>query len=216
MILVIKMRLKHIKGAKEMVESSSYVVQDPILYRGKMHLLFPQKNPIHLEIGMGKGNFLLESARRNPDINYIGIEKYDSVLVRALEKLESMPLSNIKFFCIDASVIHTLFDREIDLLYLNFSDPWPKARHFKRRLTSFSFLTKYDSIFKGTKRIIQKTDNRKLFEFSIQSFTDYGYHIESICLDLYKEDLSSNIPTEYEQKFSSKGFPIYQMEVTKK
>lgn len=210
------MRLKHVKGASLKVESSSYVVKNPILYKGKMDTLFPKKQPIYLEIGMGKGKFLLENAERNPNINYIGIEKYDSVLVRAISKLEENPLENVKLFCIDADIIDTIFDCEINMLYLNFSDPWPKKRHVKRRLTSSFFLQKYDSIFRNAKKIIMKTDNRKLFEFSIKSFTDYGYQIDSICLDLYAEDTSYNIPTEYEEKFKNKGFPIYMIEVTKK
>ncbi len=209
------MRLKHVKGASLRVESSSYVVQDPQKYRSKMQSFFPKKQPIHLEIGMGKGKFLFENAKRNGDINYIGIEKYDSVLIRALDKLEMEPLENVKLFCIDANMIDTLFDHEIDLLYLNFSDPWPKERHSKRRLTSSFFLKKYDTIFQNTKRIILKTDNRKFFEFSVKSFTDYGYQIDSICLNLYEENLSSNIPTEYEEKFHKKGYPIYQIEVHK-
>lgn len=209
------MRLKHVKGASEKINHSSYVVKEPSSYFGKMDSLFPLSQPIYLEIGMGKGSFLFENARRNKNINYIGIEKYDSVLVRALEKLEEEPLSNVKLFCIDASSIETLFDHEIELLYLNFSDPWPKERHAKRRLTSPFFLEKYDSIFKNTKKIIMKTDNRKLFEFSIQSFTDHGYKIDSICLNLYEEDVTDNIPTEYEEKFRRKGAPIYKIEVYK-
>lgn len=210
------MRLKHVKGASKKIESSSYVINNPEMYFGKMSSLFSKEQPIYLEIGMGKGKFLLENAKRNSEINYIGIEKYDSVLVRALEKLDEKPLENIKFFCIDATMVDTLFCHEIDLLYLNFSDPWPKERHMKRRLTSSFFLEKYDTIFRNTKRIIMKTDNRKLFEFSIKSFTDYGYSIDSICLDLYKEDLTSNVSTEYEEKFSRKGFPIYKIVVFKK
>lgn len=209
------MRLKHVKGASQKVESSSYVIKDPILYKGKMNSLFSKKQSIYLEIGMGKGKFLLENAKKNQNINYIGIEKYDSVLVRAISKLEENPLENVKLFCIDADIVDTIFDHEIDTLYLNFSDPWPKDRHAKRRLTSSFFLQKYDSIFQNTKKIVMKTDNRKLFEFSIKSFTDYGYQIDSICLDLYKEDISYNISTEYEEKFRSKGLPIYKIEVSK-
>lgn len=209
------MRLKHVKGASLRVESSSYVVQHPEMYLGNVHSLFENNHPIYLEIGMGKGKFLCTHAKKNPNINYIGIEKYDSVLVRALEKVEEENLPNIKFFCKDASMVDLFFNHEIDVLYLNFSDPWPKERHLKRRLTSSFFLEKYDAIFKGKKKIILKTDNRHFFEFSVKSFTDYGYQIDSICLDLYQEDIPFNIPTEYEEKFSSKGYTIYQIEVSK-
>ena len=209
------MRLKCVKGAKEKVESSPYLILNPIEYKGNYQKLFNNNNPIYIEIGMGKGNFIIENAKKYPDINFIGIEKYDSVIVRAIEKLEQLELPNLKLIRIDANNIVDVFDKEIDLIYLNFSDPWPKARHEKRRLSSHEFLKKYDSIFKNKKNIIMKTDNRKLFEFSIMSYTSYGYSINEISLDLYKDDISNNIPTEYEMKFNELGFPIYKIDVEK-
>lgn len=209
------MRLKCVKGAKEKVESSPYLILDPLEYKGNYQKLFNNTNPIYIEIGMGKGNFIIENAKKYPDINFIGIEKYDSVIVRAIEKLEQLELPNLKLIRIDANNIVDVFDKEIDLIYLNFSDPWPKARHEKRRLSSHEFLKKYDSIFKNKKNIIMKTDNRKLFEFSIMSYTSYGYSINEISLDLYKDDISNNIPTEYEMKFNELGFPIYKIDVEK-
>ena len=154
-------------------------------------------------------------AKNNPDINYIGIEKFDSVMVRAIEKLEFEDIPNLKLIKIDAEKIIEVFDKEIERLYLNFSDPWPKERHEKRRLTSENFLKKYDNIFKSKKNITFKTDNRKLFEYSLKSFTDYGYRINMISLDLHK-DAISNVETEYEIKFSNKGYPIYMVDVIKK
>ena len=209
------MRLKCVKGAKERVESSSYLVLEPSKYKGKYKESFKNNNPIYIEIGMGKGNFIIENAKRYPDINFIGIEKYDSVIVRAIEKLENIELPNLKLIRMDANKITDVFDKEIDLIYLNFSDPWPKVRHEKRRLSSHEFLKKYDFVFKNKKNIIMKTDNRKLFEYSIISYTSYGYKINDISLDLYKDDINFNIPTEYEMKFHSKGLPIYKIDIEK-
>lgn len=208
------MRLKHIKGAEEAVLHCDSVIQNSIDYKGKYKELFQNDHPIQIEIGMGKGNFILNMALKYPDINFIGIEKYDSVLVKAIAKLEAMPLSNVRFIRMDAIAIENIFRKEIDTIYLNFSDPWPKARHEKRRLTSENFLKKYDSIFKEKKRIVMKTDNRHLFEYSIQSFTAYGYHIDHISLNLHEDEVDF-IETEYEKKFSALGYPIYWIEVSK-
>ena len=159
------MRLKKIPGALERVEDSSYVIKDGKKYVGHYQSLFPKKQPIHIEIGMGKGKFIVEMAERHPEINYIGIEKYDSVLMRALEKQEEKQLPNLILMRQDAGEIDEVFDHEIDRIYLNFSDPWPKKRHAKRTLSSPDFLKTYDSIFREKKEIIMKTDNRKLFEY---------------------------------------------------
>lgn len=208
------MRLKHIKGAETIVLQCPYVIQNPKEYQGNYQTLFQNKNPIHIEIGMGKGDFILNMALKYPNVNFIGIEKYDSVLVKAIAKIEKMHISNVRFIRMDANEIETVFLKEIDTIYLNFSDPWPKARHEKRRLTSLNFLKKYDSIFKGKKKIVMKTDNRHLFAFSIKSFTNYGYFIEHISLNLH-EDEEEIIETEYERKFSFLGYPIYWIEVSK-
>lgn len=209
------MRLRKVKDAQIKIEKSNYIIRSPIDYNGKFKSLFKNDNPIYIEIGMGKGDFIINNALTNPNINFIGIEKFDSVMVRAIEKLENTDIPNLRLIKIDALEIENIFNKEISCLYLNFSDPWPKKRHTNRRLTSPIFLKKYDSIFKNTKQIIMKTDNRHLFEYSIKSFTDYGYKIESISLDLYDDDIQSNIKTEYETKFVSKGMRIYYIEVTK-
>jgi len=209
------MRLKHVKGAEEAILNSTYVISNPEKYKGNFKTIFNNENPIHIEIGMGKGDFLIKLAKQNPDINFIGIEKYDSVLVRAIQKIENEFIKNIRFIRMDANNIENIFDREIDTIYLNFSDPWPKARHEKRRLTSKNFLDKYNKLFKDKKHIIMKTDNRKLFEFSIISFVDNGFRIKDISLNLYDDKVEDNIPTEYEIKFSSLGFPIYKIDVYK-
>ena len=207
------MRLRKIKGATDRINLSNYIVKDYKEYKGQFKTLFNNNNPIHVEIGMGKGNFIIGKALANPDINFIGIEKFDSVLVRAVEKVDELNLPNLKLIMMDAKELSEVFDKEIDTLYLNFSDPWPKKRHALRRLTSITFLKEYDNIFKNKKTIIQKTDNRKLFEYSLMSFVDYGYKIEEISLDLYKDEIEDNIPTEYEIKYRDKG-PIYMVKVS--
>ncbi len=207
------MRLKHVKNADIIVNNSPYVVKDN--YKGNFNRLFNNSNPIYIEIGMGKGNFIINNAINYPNINFIGIEKYDSVLIRAVQKLGDKDLKNLKLIRMDANKIDEFFDHEIDLIYLNFSDPWPKDRHEKRRLSSPNFLKKYDQIFKNDKHIIMKTDNRKLFEYSLKIFNNESYRIEDISLDLHKDNYPFNIKTEYEEKFSKQGIPIYMVNVKK-
>ena len=208
------MRLRNVKDASIKINASNYIIKDYEDYKGNYKSIFNNGNKLCIEIGMGKGDFIIGMARNNPDINYIGIEKYDSVMVRAVEKLDGINIQNLKLIKMDAEYIDKVFDKEIDTIYLNFSDPWPKDRHEKRRLTSSNFLKKYDSLFKSTKHIIFKTDNRKLFEYSIMTLTDYGYTINNISLDLHSDDIS-NVETEYEKRFSNLGYPIYMIDVTK-
>ena len=208
------MRLRNVPKAKEILDNSNYIIHNYLEMTGNFHSVFSNDNPIYLEIGTGKGNFIIENAKRYPNINFIGIEKYDSVLVRAVEKLGCLELDNLMFIRTDAKNIDNIFNKEISKLYLNFSDPWPKDRHEKRRLTSDTFLKRYDNIFVNDKIIEFKTDNRKLFEYSVKSFTDYNYRINSLSLDLH-QDTSDNIMTEYEEKFSKKGQVIYYIKVSK-
>ena len=208
------MRLRNVRGASEIIEKSLYVIQNPEEYKGNFKSLFNNNNPLHIEIGMGKGDFIIGMAKKYPNINFIGVEKFDSVIVRAIEKLDE-DIPNLKLIRMDATSIEDVFYKEVDTIYLNFSDPWPKNRHEHRRLSSEVFLKRYDSLFKSDKKIIMKTDNRKLFEFSIISLTDYNYKIEEISLDLYNDDIKDNVATEYEKKFHEKGFPIYKIVVKK-
>ncbi len=203
------MRLKNVKGAKERINASNYTIKDSKEHKGKYFEIFKNEAPIHVEIGTGKGDFLIAMAIKNPNINFIGIEKYDSVLVRAVEKVDLLDLKNIYFMREDAFEIDDIFDHEIDEIYLNFSDPWPKERHAKRRLTSPIFLKKYEQIFKDRKIIQMKTDNRYLFEYSLTSLTNNNYKIEKISLDLHNDD-DDNIETEYEKKFVKMGKIIYK------
>lgn len=209
------MRLKNIKGASEKILKGKYFINNPSEYKGKWNKLFNNNNPIYIEIGMGKGKFIIKNAIENPNINYIGIEMYDSVILRAVEKTNDLELNNLYLIRMDARLINDIFNKEIDLIYLNFSDPWPKERHAKRRLTSPIFLEKYDKIFKKDAHIIMKTDNRKLFEYSLKSLTDYGYKIEDISLDLHNDEYPDNIMTEYEQRFVSLNKNIYMVNVKK-
>lgn len=210
------MRIRNIKDKKDILNSSSYIVGDPLSYKNRWNDLFGNDNPICLEIGSGKGSFIYELALKNPNINYIGIERIDTVLALAVKNIEEKDkISNLKLINYDASLIDDLFNRDISQLYLNFSDPWPKKRHEKRRLTSLPFLKKYDIIFKSDMIINFKTDNRKLFEFSITSLSNYGYKIKDISLDLHKREDFDNIMTEYEKKFSNKGYNICYLKAEK-
>ena len=206
------MRLRNISGSKEVIAASPYVIQDPRAYKGRWSELFHNSHPIRIEVGMGKGQFLMEMARRNPQINYIGIEMYDSVLLRALQKRERLEteLFNIFFIRMDARELPEVFEQgEVDRIYLNFSDPWPRNKHAKRRLTHPNLLRVYDAILKNGGEIWQKTDNPRLFEFSLCSFSQFGYTLYDITFDLHSTDFD-NIMTEYERNFSEKGMNIYR------
>ena len=209
------MRLRNVKNAKEIVANSRYVIQNPKEFKGKYNEIFGNENPIHVEIGMGKGNFIIDMARKNPNINFIGVEKYDSIVCRAIEKVEMYELDNLKIMCIDALELNDVFDKEISTIYLNFSDPWPKKRHAKRRLTSHVFLPIYDKLFKDECVIIQKTDNVGLFESSIVSLSTYGYVITDISLDLANTEIENSY-TEYQAKFMSLGVRINYLKAIKK
>ena len=201
------MRLRNVKNKKEIMDNSSYLVKDPTLYKGKWEELFGNNNPIYIEIGMGKGQFIINNAIHYPNINFIGIEKYDSVIAKGLLKIPD-GLNNLAMVRFDALGIEDLFDKEIDRIYLNFSDPWPKKRHHLRRLSSRVFLEKYENIFKSGKIIEMRTDNRDLFQYSLVSFSEFGYTLEDVSLDLHTDNMPE-ITTEYEDKFSKDGMPIY-------
>ena len=208
------MRIRNIKNADEIIKDNKYIIENPERYKGHYQELFNNNNEIHLEIGMGKGDFIISKALNNPDINFIGLEKYTSIVARAVKKLEDLDLPNLKIINGDALNLNNIFEKEISTIYLNFSDPWPKARHSKRRLTSDTFLNIYDDIFKNKCVILQKTDNTNLFESSIISLTNYGYKIEDISLDLWSTDKFYE-ETEYERKFKNKGIKINYLKATK-
>ena len=210
------MRLRKVKNALDKLKQNpTYFVENPKDYAGRWHELFQNDSPIHIEIGCGKGQFICELAKRNPSINYIAIEKYDSVLLRALEKVAQENLSNLKLTIIDATLLKEYFSKEeISRIYINFSDPWPKYAHRKRRLTYESFLESYRYILIEDGEIFQKTDNRKLFEFSLESFSRNHWYLSNISLDLHADNDEENIETEFEEKWSKLG-PIYRLEARK-
>lgn len=205
------MRLRNVKNKEQIMESSNYLIDNPEDYLGNWKSVFGNFNPIYIEIGMGKGNFIIENAKRYKEINFIGIEKYDSVVARALEKCNNEDLPNLRIIRMDALNIENVFSEEIDIIFLNFSDPWPKKRHIGRRLTSKLFLDRYDKLFASIKEIHQKTDNRSLFEYSIESLNANDYKIEKISLDLHNSEITDNIMTEYEEKFMKDNKIIYYL-----
>ena len=210
------MRLRKVKGAAETIAAHpNIVVQNEKELKGNWQSVFEKEQPLYIEVGMGKGQFVIGMAQKNPHLNFIGIEKFDSVMVRALEKvIEAGELPNLKLLKIDADELTEIFEEnEVAGVYLNFSDPWPKPRHAKRRLTHENFLKLYQTIMKEDGAIRFKTYNRLLFEYSLASLSQYGMILQDVALDLHKrEDLEWNVMTEYEQKFSAKGQPIYRLE----
>lgn len=205
------MRLRNITGSREIISDSAYVIHNPEMHKGAVKEFFGNDNPLYIEIGMGKGRFIMALAALHPEINYIGIEKYSSVLLRAIQKMEQNELPNLKFIRMDAEDIMEVFDREeVDKIYLNFSDPWPKDRHAKRRLPSKEFLERYDVILKREGRLEFKTDNKDLFDFALEQLPLAGWEAEKVTFDLHHDEEMNqgNIMTEYEEKFSALGNPI--------
>lgn len=207
------MRLRNVPGARETIIENQFSIQQPEQMKGKWAEVFQNDHPIHIEVGMGKGQFIIEMARRNPEVNYIGIEKYSSVLVRAVEKLEDFEQDNLRLIRMDAENIEEVFDKdEVDRIYLNFSDPWPKDRHAKRRLTSTRFLERYDNILTPEGRVMFKTDNKDLFDVSLEQVEEAGWILENHTYDLHHSEYNEgNVMTEYEEKFSAKGNPICRL-----
>lgn len=207
------MRLRNITGSREMIGESRFVIHDPKNRKNRWRELFGNSHPLQIEIGMGKGRFIMELARSHPEINYVGIEKYSSVLVRGIQKMEAEqePLPNLYFIRMDAEEITEVFGQaEVDKIYLNFSDPWPKDRHAKRRLPSRQFLARYAVILGKEGKLEFKTDNRMLFDFAVEELAPAGWKAEIITYDLHGDDalMEGNVMTEYEEKFSAMGNPI--------
>lgn len=212
------MRLRNVPGSREALAANDFTINEPNECRGKWSEVFGNNNPIRIEIGMGKGRFIMGLAALNPDINYIGIEKYSSVLIRAIEKQEEEQLLNIRFIRMDAETIEEVFaPGEVDRIYLNFSDPWPKDRHAKRRLTSRQFLARYNNILKKDGIVEFKTDNRLLFDWSLEEVEPAGWKKDAVTFDLHNDSAMNegNIMTEYEEKFSSIGTPINKMIISR-
>ncbi len=209
------MRLRNIPGADEIIAASPYCISSPEKLKGRWQSVFPDRQPLHLEIGMGKGRFLTSMALAHPDVNFLGMEKYSSVLLRAVQKMEDAPSDRIKLLCFPAEEIEQVFaEGEIDCIYLNFSDPWPKDRHAKRRLTSGAFLERYAHILHPEGRLEFKTDNVDLFRFSLEEIENSGaWKTDAVTFDLHNDAVLSegNIMTEYEERFSGMGHPICKL-----
>ena len=207
------MRLRHIPGSEQQIEESPFVISGPEEFRGQWNMFFGNTNPLHIEVGMGKGRFITELAAAHPEINYIGIERYTSVLLKAVEKRSLLFLPNLYFLCVDARTLPDIFaEGEVDRIYLNFSDPWPKDRHAKRRLTSPQFMALYDRILAPEGQVEFKTDNMGLFDYSLESIPEAGWTITASTKDLHHSDMAEgNIMTEYEAKFSAMGNPICKL-----
>lgn len=211
------MRLRNIPGADDVIQNHPVAVKNETEQKGKWDKVFQNGNPIHIEIGMGKGQFLLNLAKQNPDINYIGIERYSSVLLRALEKYDTeefCEVKNIRFICMNAFELPEVFEKdEVEKIYLNFSDPWPKARHARRRLTSTQFLAQYEKVLVENGVVEFKTDNRALFEFSLEQVEEATWKLLACTFDLHQDEVLNvgNVMTEYEQKFSAMGNPIHKL-----
>ena len=207
------MRMRNSKDQKDVINNCSFLINDPERYKGHFKDLFGNNNPIRLEIGCGKGKFIYEMAKTFPNVNFIGLEKFDNVMAKAIKTIDEK-LTNLYLIKVDALKIGDIFDHEIDTIYLNFSDPWPKKRQNKRRLTHYNFLKVYDEVFMGKKHIIMKTDNIDLFADSLVYLSNYGYILNDVSLDLHNKDIF-NVKTEYEEKFSEKGYKINYLDATK-
>ncbi|MBU3877485.1 tRNA (guanosine(46)-N7)-methyltransferase TrmB [Faecalicatena sp. AGMB00832] len=211
------MRLRNIPRAEGTIQAHKTVIKRPEAQKGCWSQVFGNKNPIHIEIGMGKGQFLLNMAKRFPEVNFVGIERYTSVLLRAVEKYDTEEfnmLNNVRFVCMDARDVEEVFaPEEVEKIYLNFSDPWPKARHAKRRLTSVEFLARYEKILVPGGKVEFKTDNTELFNFSLEQVREAGWILEHYTYDLHHHEVMNkgNVMTEYEEKFSAKGNPINKL-----
>ncbi len=210
------MRVRRIPGAYEaLLTFAPYFLDQPSQYMGKWHEVFGNQNPIHAEFGGGKGKFIIEMALKHPDINFVMVDAVNEVALKAAERLKKANLPNVKVVVFDLRFVKTVFaEGEIERIYLNFSDPWPKKRHYKRRLTYRDFLDLYRYVLKEDGWIHFKTDNRQLFQFSLNEFAYKDLVMQNISLDLHSELHYDNVMTEYEQKFSKLGFPIFRIEVT--
>ena len=209
------MRLRNLKNKDDLIRDCEFLINEPEKYKGNWNKVFNNSNPIHIEIGMGKGTFIKEMALAFPNINFIGIEKFDGVIARAINNINEEIPSNLRIIKTDAINVKDIFEKEIDTIYLNFSDPWPKKRQIKRRLTSPLFLDAYENIFRHNKVIVMKTDNINLYAYSIVSLNEHDYKIVDASLDLHSRD-EFNVMTEYEKKFSSEGVKINYLKAIKK
>lgn len=207
------MEYNKLKDANKIINRSSYIIDNPTKYKNKWSDLFGNKNPICIELGMGRGNFIINMAKSNPNINYIGIELNESQIATAAQKLVNQNIPNLKLINMDAIKLDTVFGKEINTIYLTFSEPWPKKRDEKKRFTHYTYLKLYDKIFKKNKHIILKTDNKILFAYSLETLSQYWYSFNRVSLDLHHdENPIPNIMTDFEKKYFEEGRPIYYVD----
>lgn len=209
------MRYNVVKDASRIINKSPYLVTNPASYKNKWNTIFANNNPIHLELGMGRGDFIINMAKAFPKINFIGLELSDSQMVKAVDRLQRTDLPNLKLINADARNIGDFFGKEIDTIYLTFSEPWPKKQDEKKRFTHESYLRLYDRIFKKDKHIILKTDNKVLFQYSLESLSQYWYSFDRVSLDLHHDENNiPNIMTDFEQQYYKEGRPIYYLDAS--
>ncbi len=209
------MRYNVVKDASDILNNSSYLVKNPEKYKGNWSNLFSNKNPINLELGMGRGSFIIEMAKKNPKINFIGLELDKNQTASAIKAIGNQKIDNLKIICANASDIINFFDKEIDTIYLTFSEPWPKKQDEKKRFTHISYLKLYDRIFKKNKHIILKTDNKILFASALESLSDYWYIFDKVSLDLHNDERKiDNIMTDFEKQYFKEKRPIYYLEAS--
>ena len=209
------MRYNVVKDASDILNNSSYLVKKPEKYKGNWSNLFSNKNPINLELGMGRGSFIIEMAKKNPKINFIGLELDKNQTASAIKAIGNQKIDNLKIICANASDIINFFGKEIDTIYLTFSEPWPKKQDEKKRFTHISYLKLYDRIFKKNKHIILKTDNRILFASALESLSDYWYIFDKVSLDLHNDERKiDNIMTDFEKQYFKEKRPIYYLEAS--
>lgn len=209
------MRYNVVKDASDILNNSSYLVKNPEKYKGNWSNLFSNKNPINLELGMGRGSFIIEMAKKNPKINFIGLELDENQTASAIKAIGNQKIDNLKIICANASDIINFFGKEIDTIYLTFSEPWPKKQDEKKRFTHISYLKLYDRIFKKNKHIILKTDNKILFASALESLSDYWYIFDKVSLDLHNDERKiDNIMTDFEKQYFKEKRPIYYLEAS--
>ena len=209
------MRYNVVKNANEILKNSNYLIKNPSEYKNKWKELFKNNNPICLELGMGRGSFIIEMAKKNPNINYIGLELDKNQTATAIKNIKDLKLNNLKMICIDASEIINIFGKEIDTIYLTFSEPWPKKQDAKKRFTAINYLKLYDRIFKKNKHIILKTDNKILFASSLETLSSYWYTFDVVSVDLHKDERKiENIMTDFERQYFKEGRQIYYVDAT--
>ena len=209
------MRYNIVKNANEILNNSEYLIKTPTSYKNKWKELFKNNNPICLELGMGRGSFIIEMAKKNPNINYIGLELDKNQTATAIKNIKDLKLNNLKMICIDAAEIINIFGKEIDTIYLTFSEPWPKKQDAKKRFTAINYLKLYDRIFKKNKHIILKTDNKILFASSLETLSSYWYTFDVVSVDLHKDERKiDNVMTDFERQYFKEGRQIYYVDAT--